>query len=118
LTGGLRYSNCLNDDFDAIFNAIAEGVIEGAKASCEYDVPIPTGGIVDYDQTVVSYLPAGNAAAAIELTRVATDVDCGAAPAFYFNQDFTKIFLCPNTCVTVQTDDEAEVQINFGCLGS
>jgi hypothetical protein len=118
MTGGLRYSNCLNDDFDAIFNAIAEGVIEGATASCEYDVPVPTGGIVDYDQTVVSYLPAGNAAGAIQLTRVATDMDCGSDPAFYFNQDFSKIFLCPNTCVTVQADDQAEVQINFGCLGS
>jgi hypothetical protein len=118
MTGGLRYSNCLNDDFDAIFNAIAQGVIEGAKASCEYDVPMSTGGIVDADQTVVSYLPGGNTAAAIELTRVAAEADCGADPAFYFNQDLTKIFLCPNTCVTVQADDEAEVQINFGCLGS
>jgi hypothetical protein len=118
ITGGLRYSNCLNDDFDAIFRAIAEGVIEGSRASCEYDVPMPTTGIPDFDQTVVSYLPGGNAAQAVELTRVATDADCGAVPAFYFNQDFTKIFLCPSTCTTVQGDTEAEVQIDFGCLGS
>jgi hypothetical protein len=45
-------------------------------------------------------------------------VECGSAPAYYFNQDFTKIFLCPNTCVTVQADDMAEVSIDFGCLGS
>jgi len=118
MTGGLRYSNCLNDDFDAIFNAIAEGVIEGAQASCEYDVPIPTNGIVDFDQTVVSYHPAGNAAQAVNLTRVPTDLDCGAEPAFYFNSDNTKIFLCPTTCTTVQADPAAQVAINFGCLGS
>jgi hypothetical protein len=118
LTGGLRYPSCYNDNFDGIFNAIAQGVIEGSRTSCEYDVPVPTNGIVDFDQTIVSYLPAGNAAAAIELTRVASDVDCGSAPAYYFNQDFTKIFLCPNTCVTVQADDMAEVSIDFGCLGS
>jgi hypothetical protein len=118
LTGGLRYSNCLNDDFDAIFNAIAQGVIEGSRASCEYDVPMSTGGIVDADQTVVSYLPEGDQAAAIELTRVPTAADCAADPAYYFNMELTKVFLCPNTCVTVQADDEAVVEINFGCLGS
>jgi hypothetical protein len=118
LTGGLRYPSCYNDNFDAMFNAIAEGVIEGARASCEYDVPVPTGGIPDFDQTVVSYLPGGNAANRTVLTRVASDVDCGSDPAYYFNQDFTKIFLCPNTCVTVQADDMAEVSIDFGCLGS
>jgi hypothetical protein len=118
LTGGLRYPSCYNDNFDGIFNAIAEGVIEGSRASCEYDVPVPTGGIVDYDQTVVSYLPGGVVANGIELTRVADDMACGNDPAYYFNQDFTKIFLCPNTCVTVQADDMAEVSIDFGCLGS
>jgi hypothetical protein len=118
MTGGLRYSNCLNDDFDAMFNAIAQGVIEGSRASCEYDVPVPAGGIVDFDQTVVSYLPGGNAGAAIDLARSATEMDCTNAPGFYFNQDFSKIFLCPNTCVTVQQDDMAEVQLDFGCLGS
>jgi len=118
MTGGLRYSNCLNDDFDAIFNAIAEGVIEGAQASCEYDVPIPTNGIVDFDQTTVAYHPAGNAAQAVNLDRAATDVDCGADPGFYFNSDNTKIFLCPSTCTTVQADPAAQVSINFGCLGS
>lgn len=118
MTGGLRYSNCLNDDFDAIFNAIAEGVIEGSRTSCEYDVPVPTGGIVDYDQTEVAYLPAGDENAAIDLTRAATEMDCTNAPGFYFNQDFSKIFLCPNTCVTVQQDDMAEVELDFGCLGS
>jgi hypothetical protein len=118
MTGGLRYPSCYNGDFDSIFNAIAQGVIEGSRASCEYDVPTPDDGIVDFDQTVVSYLPAGNAGAAIELERVASEVDCGSDPAFYFSQDFTKIFLCPSTCVTVQADDQAEVSIDFGCLGS
>jgi hypothetical protein len=118
MTGGLRYSNCLNDDFDAIFNAIAEGVIEGARASCEYDVPVPDDGIVDFDQTTVAYHPNGNAMAAVNLSRAATDQDCGTDPGFYFNGDNTKIFLCPATCTTVQEDPGAEVSINFGCLGS
>ncbi len=118
LTEGLRYPSCYNANFDAIFNAIAQGVIEGAKASCEYDVPVPTTGIVDFDQTKVTYNPGGNAAAGIPLERAASAAACGSTPGFYFNQSFDKIFLCPDTCTTVQTDDAAEVAIDFGCLGS
>ena len=51
----------------------------------------------------------GVVADGIELARVADAAACGSAPAYYFNQDFTKIFLCQNTCVTVQADDMAEV---------
>jgi hypothetical protein len=116
LTGGLRYSNCLNDDFDAIFNAIAEGVIEGARASCEYDVPVPTGGIIDPDQTQVSYLP--GAGAAVSLPRASSEATCDAGGGFYFNAGLDKIFLCPATCTVVQDDLDARVSIDFGCLGS
>jgi hypothetical protein len=118
MTEGLRYPSCYNSNFDSIFNAIAQGVIQGARVSCEYDVPDPPTGIVDPDQTTVTYNPAGNAGAGILLTRAATDTDCGSQPGFYFDQTFEKIFLCPGTCTTVQTDSEAEIAINFGCLGS
>ncbi|HEX6271532.1 MAG TPA: hypothetical protein VFZ53_00760 [Polyangiaceae bacterium] len=117
LTGGLRYSNCLNDDFDAIFNAIAQGVIDGARASCEYDVPDPGNGIIDPDQTKVSYRM-GGVGAGTQLSRVASDAACGAGQSFYFSQDLQKIFLCPSTCTTVQADPMARIAIDFGCLGS
>ena len=117
LTGGLRYSNCLNDDFDAIFNAIAEGVIEGSKTSCEYDVPVPEGGIVDLDETKVTYVP-GDGGADVKLTRVANEAACSGGAGFYFNETLEKLFLCPSSCTTVQDDDEAKLNIDFGCLGS
>ena len=116
MTGGLRYSNCLNDDFDAIFNAIAEGVIEGARASCEYDVPVPSGGIIDPDQTQVSYVP--GAGAPMSLPRAESEATCAAGGGFYFNAGLDKIFLCPATCTVVQADLDAQVSIDFGCLGS
>jgi hypothetical protein len=116
MTGGLRYSNCLNDDFDAIFNAIAEGVIEGARASCEYDVPVPTGGIIDVDQTQVAYIPGSGAT--VNLPRSASEAECDAGGGFYFNAGLDTIFLCPATCSVVQEDLDARVSIDFGCLGS
>jgi hypothetical protein len=117
LTGGLRYSNCLNDDFDAIFHAIAEGVIEGSKASCEYDVPVPEGGIVDLSETKVTYVP-GDGGPEVKLTRVNDEAACSGGAGFYFNESADKLFLCPSSCATVQGDDRAKLNIDFGCLGS
>jgi hypothetical protein len=116
LTGGLRYPSCYNSNFNDIFNKIAEGVIEGAQASCEYDVPKPTHGIVDFDQTKVSYKP--GTGASVSLDRHRSEADCGADNGFYFSPDDTKIELCPTTCTAVKGDPSVKVSIDFGCLGS
>jgi len=116
LTGGLRYPSCYNSNFNDIFNKIAEGVIEGAQASCEYDVPKPTHGIVDFDQTKVSYKPGSGAN--VPLDRHASEADCGGDQGFYFSTDFSKIELCPTTCTAVEGDPTVKVAIDFGCLGS
>jgi hypothetical protein len=116
MTGGLRYPSCYTDNFNGIFNAIAEGVIEGAKASCVYDVPDPSHGIVDFDQTKVSYKPGSGAS--VPLLRRSNESACGTDTGFYFSSDHAEIHLCPSTCTTVQADPQAKVSIDFGCLGS
>lgn len=116
LTGGLRYPSCYNSNFNDIFNKIAEGVIEQAQASCEYDVPKPSHGIVDFDQTRVSYKPGSGASTT--LTRHASESDCGSSEGFYYTPDFTKIELCATTCNAVKGDPNVKVSIDFGCLGS
>ena len=116
MTGGLRYPSCYNDNFDDIFNAIAEGVIEGAKASCVYDVPEPEHGIVDVNQTRVSYKP--GTGGEVPLPRRASESACASDAGFYYSDGDQKINLCPATCTTVQADPQAKVAIDFGCLGS
>jgi hypothetical protein len=116
LTGGLRYPSCYNSNFNSIFNKIAEGVVEQAQASCEYDVPKPSHGIVDFNQTRVSYRP--GTSASVPLTRHPSAGDCGTSEGFYFSSDFTKIELCPTTCTAVEADPSVKVAIDFGCLGS
>jgi hypothetical protein len=116
MTGGLRYPSCYNDNFDDIFNAIAQGVIEGAKASCVYDVPQPAHGLVDVNQTKVSYKPGSGAE--VPLTRRASETACGTDAGFYYSDDEQKINLCPATCTVVQDDPLAKVALDFGCLGS
>jgi len=116
LTGGLRYPSCYNSNFNDIFDKIAEGVIESAQASCEYDVPSPTHGIVDFEQTKVSYVPGSGAR--VPLTNRASASDCGSDEGFYYSADHTKIELCPTTCSAVEGDPSVKVSIDFGCLGS
>jgi hypothetical protein len=42
------------------------------------------------------------------------------AEQIYFddNVDPTKVFLCPEACTLVQADEDAEISLDFGCLGS
>jgi hypothetical protein len=117
LTGGLRYPSCYISNYNAIFNVIAQGVIDRATASCEYAVPNTGNGIIDVNQTKVSYL-AGGAAPGTLLSRVASEAACAGAAGYYFNQALDRIFLCPATCATVQADPAAKISIDFGCLGS
>jgi hypothetical protein len=116
MTGALRYPSCYNSNFNAIFNAIAQGVIDRAGASCEYAVPPNPNGIIDPDLTTVSYRSGAGTPAV--LTRVASDTACPAGGGYYFNQTLDRIYLCPATCTTVQADPMARISIDFGCLGS
>lgn len=117
LTGGLRYSNCLNDDFDAMFRAVAQGVIDGSLTACEYDVPVPEKGVVDLAKTTVTYLPGGSAPGVL-LPRVANPSACGNSDGFYFNGAGDKLFLCPSSCATIRDNAKAKINLSFGCLGS
>jgi hypothetical protein len=117
MTGGLRYPSCYNDNFNDVFQAIAQGVIESANASCVYDVPTPSHGIVDFEQTKVAYKPGGTGAS-VPLERYGSESACGSHDGFYYSADHEQLHLCPTTCSTVQADANAKVAIDFGCLGS
>lgn len=117
MTGGLRYPSCRNDDFYAIFNAIAVGIIEKAAVSCEFDVPPPEQGVVDPKEVKVEYTPGGEGPLQT-YEQVPSAADCGSGQGFYFDPSPTRIVLCPETCTLVQADEAAQVSINLGCLGS
>ncbi len=80
-------------------------------------MPVPEGGIVDLDETKVTYIP-GDGGADVKLTRAADEEACSGGAGFYFNEALDKLFLCPSSCTTVQDDDDAKLNIDFGCLGS
>jgi hypothetical protein len=119
ITGGLRYPSCFNDNFDAMFDAVAQGVIERSSASCEYALPDPEGGTINPANIVATYHPSG-AGQDVVLSRVSAEGQCGSSQGFYLDDNVnpTRLFLCSEACTLVQADDGARIDIDFGCLGS
>jgi hypothetical protein len=120
MTEGLRYPSCFNSNFDAMFNAVAQGVIERSSASCEYALPDPEGGTINPANIIATYHPSGVGQPDVDLSRISAADQCGSAQGFYLddNENPTRLFLCPDACSVVQADDGARIDIDFGCLGS
>src|SRR6185369_1939556 len=98
LTGGLRFPLCDTTSYDAVFQAIAAGVIQGAKVGCDFPVPdAPPGKTIDPKSVVVQYT-AGGVGNAVNFTQVA---DASACVPNGFFLDNMIIHLCADTCALV-----------------
>ncbi len=119
MTGGLKFPVCEGAGFDSVFQAIAEGVVEGAAVPCEFGIPTLDAGIIDPNQVKVEYTP-GNGDPPITYDPVANEAACAGGDGFYYDDPVnpTKVTLCPATCDTVQADEGASVVLLLGCLGS
>lgn len=112
LTDGLRFPLCNNDDFDIIFQAIANDVAQGVGLPCTY-VPEETGqGTVDYGNSSVVYEPGGGGA--FELFDQVGDAGQCTDGAYYVNNE--QFTLCPSTCDRVTMDPAGMVAVFVGCL--
>ncbi len=114
MTNGLRFPLCEIGSYDAVFKAIADGVIAGSKVACDFPVPAaPMGQKVDLNTVEVQYTPAGMGAAT-NLKKVADLASC-AADSFYLDVVAKQVYLCPDTCTVVQKDDAAKIDVLFAC---
>ena len=114
LTESLRFPLCDTTSYDVVFKAIADGVIAGAKVSCDFPVPeAPPGKTIDLASVVVQYTPGGmgNASDFIQVADAAACVPNG----FYLSTG--TIHLCPATCDVVQKDSKALINVLFACAG-
>jgi hypothetical protein len=122
LTSGLRFPVCAADaaaenqsldGFKAVFQRIAQGVVEGSKIVCDFAVPqAPPGETLDRDTVEVVYTPASGDP--VSFRKLNDAESCNTMDAnFYFAGD--TIHLCPSTCSRVQADDQAKVDVRFGC---
>jgi hypothetical protein len=94
-----------------ILSALAQ--IRGLQLSCSFAVPTPPSGqTIDFRQVNVIYTPGGGTAAELAYnssctTGVGWRYDNPSAP--------TQVVLCPSSCSSARSDQNAEIEIIFGC---
>lgn len=111
MTDALRYPVCEGRGFDGVFRALSRGVIRTAKADCAYAVPEQDGLVIDTTTVNVEYR-AGGQTEGRPLPRLPSAAAC-ADEGFYLDGD--RIRLCPESCATIRADDNARVDVLFGC---
>jgi hypothetical protein len=99
--------------------AMALSAIRGASLPCQYEVPVPEGGIPNYGQVNVEYT--SSAGVSSGLPYVETAAKCGAGGGWYYDTDPAQggtpsaILVCPTTCSTLQGDTTGRVDVVVGC---
>ena len=93
--------------------------IRGASLPCQYEVPLPEGGVPDYDHVNVQYT--SGAGVSSGLPYVETAAKCSTGGGWYYNSDPSQggtpsaILVCPTTCSTLQNDSKGSVSVVLGC---
>jgi hypothetical protein len=115
-TGGL-VGDLSSNEFQPIFDALADTVVDTASLACEFTIPEPEGGqIFDADQVNVQF--DDGLGATLEIGWVAAAAECaGVMNGWYYDDPLapTTILLCPQTCDAIQGFALARIGIVFGC---
>jgi hypothetical protein len=110
----LRFPVCNTQSYDAIFNDIAAGVVEGTEVPCEIAVPEPPPGkTLDPNSLSVLYTPGGGGPTQ-EFEQVPSAAACGLADNRFYVENDT-IYLCPAACDAVTLDQMATLEVKVQC---
>lgn len=116
MTGGLRYPSCYNDDFDDVFVAIAQEVIEGAQVSCDFT--LQNSGSFDINTAKV-YFQEDESAEPELLQRAANLASCNAGGWYLPDPDDPDhVSLCPSACAAAQENEDSRLSVEVGCAGN
>jgi hypothetical protein len=122
-TGGLRFPLCNvndtnpnNDNFDEIFNAIADNVVNEVNLPCTF-TPGENQADLNFDGTKLIYRPAGTGP--LEAFDEVTPDTCGdSSGAFYKIEtpgELPVFELCPATCDRVSADPTGKINLIIDC---
>jgi hypothetical protein len=88
--------------------------------ACEYKIPAPMGGAIDFNKVNVQFTSGAGAASTVGYAR--TQSGCHATRGgWYYDADPaggtapTAILVCPATCQQLQADTAGRVDIVLGC---
>jgi hypothetical protein len=97
-----------------LLNALTQ--IRGEVASCDIQVPSASGDqTIDTSKVNVTLTLGGDDT---DLGQVMDPDDCDDLGAWYYNDDETRIQLCPAACDAVTNDPSAQIDIVLGCTTS
>jgi hypothetical protein len=115
-TGGV-FGDLCGQNFGPVFQDMATAIVMGSQISCDYDIPDPGMGTIDYDQVNVEFIPSPMAMPQPIYNVPGGAMDCGPGGGWYYDDPNmpTKILLCPATCTAVQGSTEGKVNVLFGC---
>ena len=110
-SGGLRFPYCRNDNYDAVFRAVAASVTESATLPCTF-APAASGadGPADFSRVLVVYESGRFKRTLTPVGHSASCVDDG----FYVVNG--EIKLCPVVCAEVASDADANVKTLVACF--
>ena len=112
--GGTTKAFSVNDGNPGAFlDALKQ--IQSSSLGCEYAIPPSTnGGMLDLTKVNVQYTPGGGMAT---LEKNVVNKAACVGDGWYYDDPVkpTKIELCPQTCMTVQGDSSAKIDIILGC---
>lgn len=115
-TGGV-WGNLCDQEFQPIFDAVAEQVVQGSALACEYAIPDPPEG-EDFDPMQVNVEFEDDVGGVLQIGYVESAADCaGVTDGWYYDDPAmpTQIILCSQTCDKIQGFTMASVSIGFGC---
>ncbi len=115
-TGGVEGNLC-EQQFQPIFQAVAQQVIGGATLSCSYEIPPPPPGeTFDKDEVNVEF--DDGQGGTLQIGRVDDPAQCGGVTdGWYYDNpvDPSVIIVCPQTCTKIQGFAQASIAVIFGC---
>ncbi len=114
LTGGLLGDLC-DQEFGPIFNELSTVVVDDAELPCEFLIPEPDGMDIDFGKVNVELDVDNNP---VEIPKVDDLAGCDdVVDGWYYddNDNPEMINLCPDTCAKVQGDENAGIDVKFGC---
>jgi hypothetical protein len=93
---------------------------QNAQIPCEYSIPTPTNGKLDYDKVNVSYLDPTGAKEDVYYVEQMSACDPTKGGGWYYDTKPptpapTKILLCPSTCSTVTGKFGYRLNVTLGC---
>lgn len=112
LSGGWRFPLSQVQDFDVVFQQIAQEVVTSTPISCEFPIPAaPPGETIDPNTVEIDFFPDGQDVPTA-FQQVTGAAEC-LPNAFYIEAE--TVVLCPAACDIVQSDLDASLEVRYGC---